>query len=340
LSRFARIVRNLSLANLGLTLTAIAALLGDWGNTWWRTLLVFLPHHPFLVAPAVLLVCSLFVRRRWVVVNLICLGLVVGPLMGLRLPVGSLLTGRLGRDGLRIVSCNVQRYQPDFEAVLREIQGLEPDVVALQEARFDNPLVGRFFPGWHLVHEAEFWVLSRFPLARIKACRSVPFQREVLVTVRIDAPSGPFMLHNVHLTTVRHGLEKLSVRSIRDGSGLQGLEQYDLWREIEGNGARTYVEKIGFDLPVLVAGDFNTPTFGRVYQQSWEGFTNAFDTAGWGYGYTTPCSRQPLWPDYHPWVRIDHILADRRWSVSACGVGDGNGSDHRLIWARLKPLAE
>ena len=41
---------------------------------------------------------------------------------------------------------------------------------------------------------------------------------------------------------------------------------------------------------LLVAGDFNTPSSAGQYQSTWGDLTNAFDAAGRGYGFTSPCS--------------------------------------------------
>jgi endonuclease/exonuclease/phosphatase (EEP) superfamily protein YafD len=104
---------------------------------------------------------------------------------------------------------------------------------------------------------------------------------------------------------------------------------------------RAYVDRIdaiGVDrpaLPATIAGDFNTPSVSELYRAAWPGFTNAFNETGFGFGYTAPCTNHRHWFDDVPWVRIDHILADDHWSVSACGVGRSKGSDHRLIWTIL-----
>ena len=91
----------------------------------------------------------------------------------------------------------------------------------------------------------------------------------------------------------------------------------------------------GSKLPQLIVGDFNTPTVSDIYDVAWHGFANAFEQTGWGFGYTAPCTTHRRWFNDVPWVRIDHILADDHWTVYACGIGSGNGSDHRLIWAKL-----
>ncbi len=182
---------------------------------------------------------------------------------------------------------------------------------------------------------------SRYPLHRVDLCNAEVFRRPTALSVRIDAPEGPFVLHDVHLSTPRYGFLKLTWRSFLDGSGPRSIESYTERRLAEALRVRAYVDKIdaksegGPVFPAVVAGDFNTPCVSRLYRAAWPGFTNAFNDAGLGFGYTAPCTNHRHWFDDVPWVRIDHILADDRWSVSACDVGRSKGSDHRLIWAVL-----
>jgi endonuclease/exonuclease/phosphatase (EEP) superfamily protein YafD len=78
---------------------------------------------------------------------------------------------------------------------------------------------------------------------------------------------------------------------------------------------------------VLLAGDFNTPPESALFSQLWGGYTDAFSTAGWGWGYT-----------FRSWkttVRIDHILAGPGWSCERCWVGPYVGSPHRPVLADL-----
>jgi endonuclease/exonuclease/phosphatase (EEP) superfamily protein YafD len=334
LSRSQRVLRLLSGISLATILAATAALWFVSERTWWGTVFTFLPRHAFLAAPALLLVASIFVYRRMIFVNLSGVLLAAFPLMGARIPLA--LPAQGGED-LRVVSCNVQRYEPDFDSVLREITAHQPDVVALQEALWTDARLGRTFPGWHAIQEDEYWIGSRYPLRRIGVCPSKPFDRTSGLSVEIDAPRGPIVLHDLHLTTARFGFVELSVHSILDGTGTAFVEKYTKWRRDEALECRADVDKHGSKFPQLIVGDFNTPTVSEIYGKAWHGFANAFDEAGWGFGYTAPCTTHRHWFNDVPWVRIDHILADDHWSVSACGIGEGNGSDHRLIWAILKP---
>jgi endonuclease/exonuclease/phosphatase (EEP) superfamily protein YafD len=340
--RLVKTVRILSLLDFVIVTLAIAVLWIVSERTWWGTLLTFLPRHAFLVAPILLLLVSLFADRRMIAVNLASLVLAAGPLMGGRIPWSNVAGNETSEQNLRIVSCNVQCFEPDFESVLREITSLSPDVVAFQEAIGETTLLPRYFPGWQVLREDQYLIGSRYPLHRVGLCDTGVFPHHPsALSVRIDAPQGPFVLHDLHLSTPRYGFLKLTLHSVLDGSGPRSLERYTERRLTEALRARDYVAQTdpkddkGRALPTLVAGDFNTPTVSNLYREAWPGFTNAFDAVGLGFGYTAPCTNHRHWFDDVPWVRIDHILADDHWSVSACGVGHSKGSDHRLIWAIL-----
>jgi endonuclease/exonuclease/phosphatase (EEP) superfamily protein YafD len=334
LSRLRQLLRLCSWASLTTILAATVVLWFVSEQTWWGTALTFLPRHAFLAMPAVLLVASLLIYRRMIFVNLAAVLVAAFPLMGARMPLT--LPAEDG-DGLRVVSCNVQRYEPDFDLVLREITAHQPDVVALQEALWTDERLGRTFPGWHTIQEDEYWIGSRYPLKRIGDCHSKPFDRVSGLSVEIETPHGPIRLHNLHLTTARFGFAELTFRSILDGKGPAFVEKYTNWRRDEALECRAEVDRHGAKLPQLIVGDFNTPTVSEIYDTAWHGFANAFEVAGWGFGYTAPCTTHRHWLNFVPWVRIDHILVDDHWTVGACGIGSGNGSDHRLIWSLVKP---
>ncbi len=115
--RLVKTVRILSLLDLVIVTLAVGVLWIVSERTWWGTLLTFLPRHAFLVAPILLLLVSLFADRRMIVVNLASLVLAAGPLMGGRIPLSIVAGNETPEQNLRIVSCNVQCFEPDFESV-------------------------------------------------------------------------------------------------------------------------------------------------------------------------------------------------------------------------------
>jgi endonuclease/exonuclease/phosphatase (EEP) superfamily protein YafD len=80
--------------------------------------------------------------------------------------------------------------------------------------------------------------------------------------------------------------------------------------------------------PVLVMGDFNTPPESAIFRRVWGRYTDAFASAGWGWGYTFFTMRKIA-------VRIDHILAGPGWYCERCWVGPDVGSPHRPLLAEL-----
>jgi len=104
--------------------------------------------------------------------------------------------------------------------------------------------------------------------------------------------------------------------------------------ELLANGARrreqsTFVAGKAADCqgPVLIVSDFNTPIESSIFPEVWGGYTDAFTTAEWGWGYTFFGGKTT--------VRIDHVLAGKGWDCSACRVGPFVGSPHRPVIADL-----
>jgi endonuclease/exonuclease/phosphatase (EEP) superfamily protein YafD len=338
--RWAKAVRILSLVDFVLIVVATVVLWAVSERTWWGSIFTFLPRHPFLIAPVLLLIASIVADRWSILVNFAGIAVVVGPLMGGHFSVASLIAEKRPEHALTLISCNMEYFQPGVEDVFREIAGRAPDVVAFQEAAGGWEFFPRYFPSWHIVHEDQFWIGSRFPVRRIDMCSTGDFPHPTAISVRIDAPNGPFILHDVHLTTPRYGFLQINWHSVLDGTGPPKLEAYNALRASEAQKVRAYVDRVDAAvengrLPVLVVGDFNTPSVSNFYRDAWPGFANAFETAALGLGYTAPCTHHRYWFNDVPWVRIDHILTDEHWAVSGFEVGHSRGSDHRLVCAQI-----
>jgi endonuclease/exonuclease/phosphatase (EEP) superfamily protein YafD len=151
-----------------------------------------------------------------------------------------------------------------------------------------------------------------------------------VVRYLIATPSGDVQVTNLHLETPRKGFEGLDVFDIdqlRDNTEL---------RDIESDLARRWVDQgvAKRPVPVVVAGDFNTPVESRIFQAHWsDGLQDAFSRVGRGLGMTK----------YNGWirVRIDHVLAGPRWYLRRTEIGYDLGSDHRpLIVDLVLPPAQ
>ncbi len=334
-----RWVRGLSWFNLA-ALGVLCWLLFVVSEGWWvSTVLTYAPRAPFVAPTLGLLVAALFWHRQSLWVNAVSLAVVLGPVMGLSVPASRLFSPSIaGTDefDLKIVSCNVQAFRPNFAKVLEEIAVIDPDVVALQEAFPLSPLLDEAFRGWHTVSHDRYWVGSRYPVTLVARCEIPVFERSAGIVVEIQTPSGPVRLGDIHQMTARRGLMELSKRSLIDGEGPRRLDESQELREEESLAIRDQIESARGDAPLLVVGDFNTPVSSQMFQRHWGDFQSAFDLAGIGYGYTSPCKANRFWPENLPWARIDHILCSPEWTVRSCQIGRSAGSDHRLIAATLR----
>ena len=149
--------------------------------------------------------------------------------------------------------------------------------------------------------------------------------------MEVDTPAGTVQFGDVHLMTPRHGASGISVMSPLTGAGVEEFEWHQRLREDEAAETRAFFDRQAGP-PRLIAGDFNAPTTSSMFTDHWSGYASAFETAGWGYGYTSPCNADRKWLPNTPWMRIDHLLADDRWSILSCRIGKSDGSDHRLLF--------
>jgi endonuclease/exonuclease/phosphatase (EEP) superfamily protein YafD len=79
--------------------------------------------------------------------------------------------------------------------------------------------------------------------------------------------------------------------------------------------------------PVVIVGDFNTPSESSIYWTCWNGLVDAFDARGFGFGITHVSSASS--------VRLDHILVGPGVDVRQCWLGDTAGSPHKPLVADL-----
>lgn len=318
-----------------IAVAAVTLLLKFVSENWWvSAAMVYLPRSLYAVPGIALLPFALARSWRAVLFNLAAIGLVAGPLMHAQYPLGDEADTPLKKDRtLRIVSCNVQRFRPDFASVLEEIGRMNPNVIALQDADANSAILTRYLHEWHTARAGEFLVASKYPVRFVDKCRPDSFERTSVARFEIDTPAGTILLYDLHQMTPRQGLTALRPDSILTETGRGDLEAFVSLRADEARQTRQFVDQTRRRTPALIVGDFNMPSDSSLYRTSWNDLANAFNTAGTGYGYTFPCQRQFQWPGGLPWMRIDHILASDHWQIRRCWVGSANGSDHRPIAA-------
>jgi endonuclease/exonuclease/phosphatase (EEP) superfamily protein YafD len=308
----------------------LAVVLGVWaliandGDAWWpATLLMFLPRWAWGAPLLLLALLALGLRPGVLWVALVGGIIVVWPLMGLCVPWERVLPGPEEPPATfrcRLLTCNVHRNPFALQEALAEAR---PDVIALQDwpVRFDRNLFGEGV--WHIRTTGQFCVASRYPIKDFSALEPPAAPADTVVRASLETPAGVVRLYNLHLATPRQALVAVRQRGWNGGADLQANSDtryhqsmvVDAWMA-KGTG------------PALAAGDFNTPDDSTIYSEIWAKYTNAFATAGLGWGYTYHMNRTAL--------RIDHILATPGWRCRDCWVGPDVGSEHRPVIADLE----
>lgn len=240
------------------------------------------------------------------------------------------------------------------QATLRLVRREQPDVLALQEPILWRDEEGRQKATPHLqaildslgyaaapVSAGERRrrlrqpIVAAFPLQAprqiILRARTEQEDPGYVTRVRFTWKGRPVVLYNLHLNTTGAVKPWHDTIRLHDTSTWLGyLRQYRdayLRRAWEVRQVREMIESE--DLPVLVAGDFNSTFHHWEYRHLAAGLTSAFMAGGRGWGAT-----------YHarlPLVRIDHILAGPEWEIVSAHVPDTPSlSDHRPVVARLR----
>ena len=310
---------------------SIAVVMWTLGDRWWfATVLLFSGRWIFLAPLALLLPAAILVGRRLIWVQALAGLVVAGPIMGAQVGWRTLLPAPKGLS-FRVVSFNADgghRLTIDLPIVLA---GWQADVVALQECGPELEQAVRAVAGWHHHTVNGLCFLSRYPIRD-----SSVMDRTALEAVRnstagiggsgdvvrylIATPSGTVQVTNLHLETPRKGFDGLFVFDI------DHLRENTFLRDIESDLARRWVDQgvAAHRVPMLVAGDFNTPVESRIFQDHWSGdLEDAFSRIGRGLGMTK----------YNGWIRarIDHVLVGPRWYVRRTEIGYDLGSDHRPL---------
>lgn len=326
----------LSLLNLSIV-GGLIFLTTQLSENWWLSgALLFIPQTPFLIPSICLLACSVVWHLKSGLLNLTATGLILIFLCDANFSLKPLSQPSESPRNVRLITCNVQDFEPNFGLVLREIAQFQPDILVLQESRHVPRMLSDYLVDWHWRHELGFLVGSKWPISEAMTCHASPYNRHSAMAVKVESPTGPVLISDIHLMTARRGLTDLSVPSIIDGSGPASVDHHAFLRDEEARQTRAWLNALDTGIPMIIAGDFNMPSTSSIFRDNFGQYADAFDDAGLGFGYTAPCRPIRFWLPKVPWLRIDHILASAEWETLYCKAGRLNGSDHRMVAAVLQ----
>lgn len=224
---------------------------------------------------------------------------------------------------LSLLHWNVQwgRYwqhpQTDWNAMVTEIVGQNPDILVLSEA---PPYYGMYralerLPGHRFVvfvqsnradrHAYHLFVLARWP---VRLIRRVLISNGAAAVVQVDHPERPVRLLFV------------------DGQSKVTHKRTPMLHDIARACSQVYNSSEPID---LVVGDFNAVSRSIGF--------DALESTGEGYLLASRSCRgwRGSWPSYLPLFDIDHVWVRSDWSILSCRLFTNFASDHRGQVVRL-----
>jgi vancomycin resistance protein VanJ len=289
-------------------------------RNWWITILAYVPQHPFALPTVVLLVWSVVKRNaRVALLQLPALIFLLLYFFGLNIPFGSSHTVQNGVS-LRVMSYNLFGKS----ATSAVIKSVNADVICLQESRDQQLLqtLQQALPNYFMAHEGEVTTFSRFPILSSKV-RHLTRSWRTILEADLDVNGTVVRVVNVHFNTLNIQIGDYYQKhpkpmSQRVSASIEDRrEAVDILLEIAAN----------TNTPLLILGDFNTPTRGRLYNSLKTQLEDAFAATGWGFGYSF---RSDL-----PLLRIDYVWTNHFIKPTRAFVMDTRASDHRPLIAEV-----
>jgi len=299
---------------------ALWIILRQTGDRWWlATVLLFGPYRLWAVPLAPLAGAAILFCRRSIWVVLLSAWMVLFPIMHFCVPWRLAIPDFNNGPRLRVLTCNLQRQKAD--ALVSFIEVAKPDVVAIQEWSSQQNSEAFSHGGWHCVTNDELFLASRYPIAKMDDAGVHDLQgMGIAVRYDLEMPWGFVHFINLRLASPHQSLEYVRWRAPSAPDKIRANSQLRL---TQSQLISTYGGNLGPS--TLLAGDFNTPEGSGIHRECWSHFSNAFSTAGFGFGLT-----------YHTKListRIDHILSTTAWRCRDAWVGPNVGSSHRPVIA-------
>jgi endonuclease/exonuclease/phosphatase (EEP) superfamily protein YafD len=219
-------------------------------------------------------------------------------------------------EAVRLVQFNILRDNQEVRTAAAWIDGAQPDVITLEEATFELPIVALLRPHYPYAVacapqlRCSTVILSRRPfIAAGGLAKGDPENRKALSAAWATIPTraGPFTLAAAH------------------------FDRPWPWHNNPGDRAQLTQFIRSRDLATtLLAGDFNLPSGTFQIRQLTQGLglTRAPDIRSWPARAGTP-----------PAVAIDHVFYGSRFTIARIARGPLLGSDHYplLVDLRLRP---
>jgi len=275
---------------------------------WWVILLLL---------PVVIIDRTLIMKQwRWVLITFSF----VMYYLNFQLPIGNLLVSSAGQS-LSIMSVNLGGGIDRPNLMKEHIVNEKLVLVAFQET--PKKEAEKIVPqGWNMHCIGQMCLASAYKIKYLnsKSRRLLGGYGHLGLLYQLQINKRKIYVMNIHLETPRKGFEDFQLSKLNFEAIFENSEQ----RFIESSIISNWLED---KAPLIIMGDFNMPVESSIYRENFDHYNNAFDKAGFGFGFTKYTRILS--------IRIDHILTDENFSVLEAKIGSDVGSDHRPILATL-----
>ena len=211
--------------------------------------------------------------------------------------------GDPGESDLTVATQNVGAKLPQPSATALNVIEEDPDIATFQEVESLSGQIIQDQMDSHYEHaevQGSVGVWSKWPMsAPEEVDLGLQWIRAFATTISTD--HGDVRFYAVHVPSVRPGQESMRNAALRT-----------LSERVEDDQAER----------VIVAGDFNSASSDRYFEQMTDELTDSREAVGGGFGFT--------WPARLPVTRLDHSLS-RGLEPVADEVMDRGTSDHRAV---------
>lgn len=233
-----------------------------------------------------------------------------------------------GSRVIRVITLNCKSWRHES---VREVVKWNPDIVLLQEAALPGALeriARELYPGQPGNHVAdgdyECAIITRGSISPVgNVVGTAPRAR----LCQIDFGGGLLIRAAcIHLSGAATDVRLYRPDTLRLHANNRRYRRAELQPVIHRLQAEQaiYQNAAGTSLPALIGGDFNCPAGDSVFQLlERAGYTDAFATAGTGWGNTFP-NRLPV-------LRIDQVWANSRLQPLRSIAVKSENSDHRMV---------
>jgi hypothetical protein len=275
---------------------------------WWMLLLLL----PVVIINPSLIICQW--KRVLVTLSFALFYL------NFQVPISNLLVNSSGQS-LSVMSVNLGGRVENIALIKEQIVNEQLVLIAFQETPKSEAT--KIVPqGWDIHCIGQMCLASAYKLKYLnsQSRRVLGGWGQLGLLYELQINERKIYVMNLHLETPRKGYEDFQLSKLNFEAIFKNTEQ----RYIESSIISSWLEN---KAPVIILGDFNMPVESSIYRENFGHYNNAFNEAGFGFGFTKHIRILS--------VRIDHILTDDNFSVIEAKVGNDVGSDHSPILATL-----